>query len=212
MFQRLSHHRTAAARSAGALALAAIIGLAVGARATPAPRFSPPSPASIAMVDLPKVLGGLKSAQAKDDALKAAEAELKKKAEAVKAEIDAERKRIGLLPDDVKKIADLKALRERTLRADFDLDYGKAVLAEQQSEGLKELYAEIRTGIAELAKARGYHLVISSDEGVPVRGTYDQASQTISLKRFFYVDPAMDITDELVQYMNNQFATGANKK
>jgi hypothetical protein len=34
-------------------------------------------------------------------------------------------------------------------------------------------------------------------------------SRTISLKRFLYVDPSMDITAELVQYMNNQYAAGA---
>lgn len=191
---------------------ATVAALSVTAVGTPAAqRLGPTASPVIAMVNLPKVLDGLKEREAKDKELDAAKQALQKKADDAKKTLDSDRDALKLLPDTEAKIAAAKAYREKVLRTDFDLDFGKQLLAEQQAEGLKDLYAKITAACAALAKARGYNLVISNDEGVPVRGNTDEATRTISLKRFLYVDPGMDITDEVVQYMNNEYATGSGK-
>jgi Skp family chaperone for outer membrane proteins len=197
---------------AAAVVTAAVVsGVAVTAIGKPAAeRFGPPSPI-IAMVDIPKVLEGLKEREARDKELEAAKGELQKKGEELTKGLEAEKAKIEPMANTPAKVVAAKAFRQKSLQAEFDMNYGKSLLAEQQATGLRELFDKIVTASAELAKARGYHLVISNDETVPVRGNTEEVSRTISLKRFIYVDPSMNITDELVQYMNNQYAAGAAK-
>lgn len=191
---------------------AAVAGLSVSAIGKPAKeRLGPPASPVIAMVNLPKVLDGLKERAVKDKDLDKGKQDLQKKADDAKKALDSDRQALDLMPNNDAKITAAKAYREKLLRTDFDLDFGKQLLAEQQAEGLKELYSKITIASAALAKARGYQLVISNDDGVQVRGNTEEATRTISLKRFLYVDPSMDITDELVQYMNNEYETGSKK-
>jgi Skp family chaperone for outer membrane proteins len=197
---------------AGILMFAAATALTTLFTLSPAPAAAPAPPSPIiAIVDLPKVLDGLKEREARDKELETAKNALQAKADELKKTLDAERQKLENLADTASKIPAAKAYREKVLRADFDLDYGKSLLAEQQATGLRELFEKISLATAEVAKARGYHLVLSSDQSVPVRGNTEEVSRTISLKRFLYVDPSMDITAELVQYMNNQFEAGAKK-
>lgn len=191
---------------------AVVAGLAVNAIGTPAAeRLGPPASPVIAMVNLPKVLEGLKEREAKDKDLDTGKQALQKKADDAKKSLDGDLQQLKLMPDNDAKLVAAKAYREKVLRTNFDLDFEKQLLAEQQAEGLKDLYAKVSSACAALAKARGYNLVISNDEEVPVRGNTDEATRTISLKRFLYVDSGMDITDELVQYMNNEYDTGSKK-
>lgn len=211
---RSKHGRLSGAAKLGAGLLAAAV---VGAGAsvvvgTPAPApMAPPSSTVVTVIDISRVLQGLKEREARDQELQASERELTTKASDLKKEIEADRASLESLPDTADKLAAARRLREKMFRADFELDFSKAVLGEKQAEGMKELHAKIVDAAGRLAKARGYHLVLSSDMAVPVRGNMDELSRTISLKRFVYVDAQLDITDELIAFMNNEYAVGSKK-
>ena len=80
-----------------------------------------------------------------------------------------------------------------------------------QAEMLRELYLKINAAVQFLAKRDGYQLVLTSDEKVPVNaGDPDSVLRAISLKRMLYVDPAMDITPDVVSYLNLGYATGTS--
>lgn len=194
------------------VSLAVVAGVSASAIGTPRVPLAPPTSSMIAVIDLPKVLDGLKEKQAKDTAIQASAKELEDKGKSLRDGLEAEKKKIELMANGPEKLAAAKAFREKALRADFDMDFGKAAFAEQRAEGLADLYKKINDSAAALAKARGYHMVLSSDESVSAKGSYDEVSRIISLKRMLYVDPAMDVTEELIAFMNNEFAVGATAK
>ena len=76
-------------------------------------------------------------------------------------------------------------------------------------EMLRDLYMKVDAAAENLAKKNGYDLVLVSDEKAPIPQD-DQAAarRAMLLKRMLYVNPTLDITQELVQTMNNEFAMG----
>lgn len=187
--------------------VAVVAGVSVQAIGTPrmAP-MSPPSPL-IATIDVSKVLEKLKERESKLASLDASASELKKKAEEKEKALEAEAAKIELMPNDDAKLAAAKAWRAKRLQARFDLDYGRSLLDEQQTEGLVDLYNKICTASAELAKARGIHLVLANDTDASLRNkTGEDVQRIIALRKMIYADGALDITEELASMMNNQYA------
>lgn len=193
--------------------VAVVAGVSVQAIGTPrtAP-MSPPSPI-IATIDVSKVLEGLKERESKLTALDAAAQDLKKKAEEKEKALDAEAAKIEVMANTPEKIAAAKQYRANRLQARFDVDYGRSLLDEQQTEGLVDLYTKICSSAAELAKSRGYHLVLANDSDASLRNkSGEDVQRIIALRKMIYADTALDITDELIALMNNQFAVNGGKQ
>lgn len=83
---------------------------------------------------------------------------------------------------------------------------------------LQELYKKICDAVNDIALANGYTLILLDDSNPYVGykkesrvGPQLQVSQQITSQRILYVDPMIDITDQLTTRMNNDFiAANAN--
>jgi len=189
------------------VALAIVAASAVTAVGKPAALPALPTPI-VAIINLPKVLEGLKEREARKRDLSVAADDAKKKKEEYTKTLEAEKAAIGLMADNADKLAAGNAFREKAIRLDFEVDFTEKLLVERETDALRDLCNKILASAGRLAQSRGYHMVVSTDAAVPLNGNADDITRTISLKRIIYSSPELDITDELVAFMNNEHATG----
>lgn len=201
-----SMFRRAVLASAAAVALGAAA--LTGARAGLTMNAPPTSPV-IATVDLEVVVAGLHERTDKEASLKASLAEAKSKLEKMVDEVKAEESKLSVLPKGPVLQAAAKSLREKMIRVEFEKQYTEKLLVEMQGEMLRDLYIKITEAVQRLAQKSGYTLVLASDERVQApNGDMQTLTRAISLKRILYADDAMDITQELVTLMNNEYSAG----
>jgi Skp family chaperone for outer membrane proteins len=196
------------------LGLALIACMGVGAyvsRATAGAAFKPTPPQSpvIATVDLEAVIKAMNERTDKEKALGTKGEEYKAKLKALQDEAESDKTKLGAEPEGPNKIAMAKALREKVFRMEFEGQYATKVLGEMQGEMLRELYLKIEAAAQTLATRYHYQLVLTSDEKAQINpGDPDSIKRAIAFKRMLYVDPAMDITTDIVDFLNNQYAAG----
>jgi len=198
------------------LAAAAMVGGAgvhggarADARATP---NAPPAQIVIVSVDLELVSAQLKEREDKEKVLQSRKEEQEKHLKQVIEDLTGEEAKVKNMPDTPEKVAAAKAYREHGLRAKWEKEYNEQLLQETGGEMLREMLDKITRKVKEIARQRGYHIVVSSDEKVTAQtNDPNQVKQTVALKRFLYIDPALDITDDVVKDMNNDYALGGGK-
>ncbi len=190
-------------------ALLACAGLAlIGARAAAtAARFGPPAAPVIAVVDLDSVLQGLNEKKDREAALQTTLKDLQSRVNALGEEAKNEQAKLEQATD-AQKPALAKALREKIIRAEFEKQYSEKILTEMSGEVIREIYLKIDNATERLAKQNGYQLVLASDEKNPVpdRGSTSDILRSIASKRMLFVDPSLDITQEVITLMNNEYA------
>ena len=139
-----------------------------------------------------------------EDNAKAEEARLKSFAE----QVEGEKKALDGLTGDARATAERK-FRDDLFKLEFERQLATRNLSIRGGEMLRDLYMKVDAAAENLAKKNGYDLVLVSDEKAPIPQD-DQAAarRAMLLKRMLYVNPTLDITQELVQTMNNEFAMG----
>lgn len=192
------------------LAAAACVGTLafVGAKASATGAFrGPPAAPVIAVVDLDAVLQGLNEKKDRESALQSTLKDLQTRVSALGEEAKNEQAKLEqATPADKPALA--KALREKIIRAEFEKQYSEKLLGEMSGEVIREIYLKIDAATERLAKQNGYQLVLASDEKnpIPERGSTGDILRSIATKRMLFVDPSLEITQEVVTLMNNEYA------
>ncbi len=204
------------------LAAAVLIGLsiiaasAVSGLATSSPKVMAPAPASIATVDMQRLMQNL-------DELKARNEAARPRTQAMQSQLDELRNRQDEIKSDLKdKIpaSDVKArqikmgelieietlleARVKVFRRLVDLDNGDII---------KDMYAKAQSTISAFAEREGYDLIMLDDRGIDmpspdVRVPIQEVSERISNKRVLFARGSVDVTDRLIQIMNTEFRAG----
>ena len=170
-----------------------------------------PTP-TIATINLASVINGLEEIKAREKELESFIRErttklqdLEKRFEISKGEFDI------LSPRDSaarrSKAEDLERLR---MQIRFESELADALINARRGEIFGALFEKIDATVAELARSNGYTMVFSDDQDsmTPNNPTEQAARAAIYGRRVMYADNAVDITDELVQLMNNQWKIG----
>jgi Skp family chaperone for outer membrane proteins len=91
----------------------------------------------------------------------------------------------------------LQAYREFALRK----------LEVEKASVLRALYDKIKESVRMLSEQNGYDVVMVDDSVVPVPEdlTEKETWRQISARRTLYASPQIDITDDVLAFMNNQF-------
>jgi Skp family chaperone for outer membrane proteins len=86
------------------------------------------------------------------------------------------------------------------------VEYRNLRAAREDSKGLRRVYDHIRESAATLAKENGWDYVVVNDAAValPEGDNVDMGIQ-ISNRRMLYANPELDVTDILIEYMNDNF-------
>ncbi len=99
-----------------------------------------------------------------------------------------------------------------TLKNDFWLQTAKREHELEKAVRLQDLYKKIVDAINTLALSEGYDLVIVDDSGeaLPFNRNarvvpQDQVRQQLTRRKVLFVSPTLDITEDLIMRMNNEF-------
>jgi Skp family chaperone for outer membrane proteins len=178
-------------------------------------RFAPVAPV-IAIVDVQRAIDGLDEHKERLAEFVKSVDSLKARAKTADDERAADDTRINIMAAGPDRDKARKAYLDKYSRARFELKFTENSLAEQEVDDRRAMYLKLDAAVEELAKQRGYQMVLASDEKIKMPDepgtTFNELRTTIQLKRMLYTDPGLDITDELVLFMNNQWKAGAVPK
>lgn len=184
------------------LGAASLVGTAVARHSMTAP----PSSAVVATIDLESVVAALKERVDKETALKASLSDAQNKVNALGKEVENEQEKLKQMPTGVDRDRAVKELREKAIRAEFEKQYAQKLLIEMQGEMLRDLYLKISEATSRMAKKNGYSLVIANDQKIEIpKGDPNEIGRAIAAKRILFVDGSLDVTQEVITMMNNEY-------
>lgn len=183
-------------------------------------------PTRVAVVELPRVVDGLEERgslmaeiQSMADDFDAQAQDWRERLEAVDAELQAVApSEAGPLDDAtrqrVEEIAD-RRLRMRTEFVEWRA-FAQSLLDQETSFRLRRLYQSVKGEIASMAQVEGYDLVLVDDSRGELAEPNPQSRvdaetqilQQIRNRRVLYAGDVIDVTDALIERMNNAFRAG----
>lgn len=204
--------RTTLALMLGAVAIACMSWQA-GANAAGRP---PATPTAVAVVNLPRVLQSLDERNVRQEAMSASTAvrqkqldELTKRIEALSTELDP---KTGTLKPGTTEYRD-KVIQLRELQVTLDARFKllEQVLSFERGTIMRELYLKIEDAVRRIADRNGYDVVILDDTDfkLPEEASQDDMNRAILARSVVYRHDSVDITDQVVLLMNNEFQAGA---
>lgn len=187
--------------------VAALVGVGAGGVTASMSFRAPPTGPTIAIVDLEAVINKLNEKTEQFGILAAAHKAKTDELAKLSDRVKAKETEIRAMAEGPSKERAKVEFREMVYRGEFEAQFAGRQLDNQQGDVLRDLYLKIDEAATALAKRNGYHMVIVSDENVDIpKGSSEAVMRGMLLKRFMFVDKTMDITDELVTFMNNAHA------
>lgn len=178
----------------------------------------PPATATaIAVVNLPKVLQDLNERQVRqqelDASAKVRQAQLDELTDRVKvleADLDPEN---GTVKQGTREYRD-KVVELRELQVTLEARYKllNQVLSFDRGAVLRDLYLEIEKAVKQIAERDGYDVVLLDDTGfaIPEEAGQDDMNRAILSRNMLYTHSSIDISDQIVRLLNNEFQAGSN--
>ena len=169
-----------------------------------------PAPVTVAVVNVLKVMN---SATEKADI----EAELVALVEKFQEDVQKRQQEIKSLQDDIeilnKGTAARKAKQEELQKKAIHLDsWGKFEQRKNEVERIvryEALYRKVLDEIAVIAERDGYDLVLYNDYSKDLNvQTGQQLQANILLRKLVYVKGELDMTDQVIQQLDNKYAAG----
>jgi len=205
----------------GASLLGGIAGSALlSARAVATMPAGKPEAMTVATVDLTVVIKGL-------DEAGEARTRLQKVYEEYNKQIDDVKSQMKKVDDDLAQVKDGTSAEALTLRAKkVELQaLGRAraeglqgLIDVQEGELMREMFVKITSACQRLGKEQGYDLVFTDDRtnmppekdanGKKVVLSAEQINSIVTSRRLLAVADRVDITQQLITFMNNEFKAG----
>lgn len=195
--------------------LASLIAIAAGlftvssepANAQAGPRAT--SETRIAIVDIVRLFDDL-------DAFRAGQGEVDAIARELQEDVDAARERLVEAEDALKMAVDSnrEEFLNRVLAAGIDLRGARANrelrIRLKQNQVLRSTWRSVSAGLADYARAAGYDAIVSNDSllepGIPIDADPETYKRFILDRHILHAGERIDITDEVITRMNNEFA------
>ncbi len=174
---------------------------------------APPKGATVAVVDLEKLINGLDEKRAKGEEYKKVFDAKQKELENLQKQIQERGTAMQAMPAGAGRTKAAEEVREMIFRGELEAKLASRRLDNQQADLFRDLYLKVDAAVEEISKQNGYHMVLVSDEGaeVPENSSSENVLRAITMKRMMYVAKELDITDEVIKYMNNTYAAAGGK-
>ncbi len=173
-----------------------------------------PAPTSIATFDLEKTFNALEEKKAADNELKRLAESMKKESDNLAKGLKAmETELEDLQPGTPKHKEMMENLAEKGHNYQAQVEFFRAKMDIDGARMMRQVYQSIRLAAEQLAKERGYAVVLVNDSISPIPpGTVEEVTRQISARRMVYASPQVDVTEELISRMNNSFKTAGPAK
>lgn len=172
---------------------------------------------TVVTVDLRRVIEGLDQRAAAEANLQAMGQEILDEDDRRKTELEQLRAELQQSPESDE--AARLAMRDELALREFEYQYWRQFAFEQldieKSLLLRDLDRSVKDAIKALADANGYDIVLTTDANDELMVSADarasreaQVRQQMISRRVLYANDMVDITDELIERMNNAFNAG----
>lgn len=170
----------------------------------------PPRQARIATIDIPRLIAALDERAPREQQLQTFINNLNDELKAKGEEMDSAKADMQLL---VAGTPERRRKAEEVTRMRIDLEvqgrWSEQLIDRRRAEVFADLFEKIRDATAKVAQQRGFDLVFSSDVGGDIpRDQEAQIRSVMSARRMLYVSSELDITDDIVRLMNNEWHAG----
>jgi Skp family chaperone for outer membrane proteins len=188
-------------------ALAMVMVMIVGYQAAAIRNLAQLKPAVIATVDLEKIFNRLDEREHADTELANLANDLQKNIDAIVRRINALEEELEVYDRGSDKYQEtLEKLSLLSLEYQADVEWSRQMIEFQRAVILRRIYSSIRTFMETEASARGIDIVFVDDTVVDLPpGDEEETTRQISARRMLYTNPAIDITDEVIRRMNDDF-------
>lgn len=165
-----------------------------------------PTPTAVGTVNLPEVLQALDQWKAEMSRAESAGKAYQDKHATMREDVEALRADM----DDFVVGSDKYLEAERTMkRAAIDLlayeQTAQMMEARAMQRAILEVYAAIQRSAGELASRDGYGLILMDDSVVSIPPDTANVLEEISLRKVLWADSGLDVTADLISYMNEQW-------
>ena len=202
----MQSHTKAFAAAAG-ITLVALISAALGAGI--ATRQAAPS--SVAVVDIDRLSLELEEFKVPAEQFRAKQNAWSEELKALQTRITRVDEELELIPDEDQDAKISKIILRSTLDSEIKT---KSQLFQQasdleQSKLFKRMYDKIADGAARLAKRDGIDIVLVDDRIFVIPPTNRTAQDSaLKSKKILYASETVDMSDELLTMLNNEFSAG----
>ena len=189
-----------------------LVGVLVLAAVALAPSYAvwttvPGHPAVIAGVDLERVFNEINVRADREIELEELNVRLRKTRETLRREADRLKQDLVELyavgSDEYKKAE--KKWKNKVIEYQATVEFSRAKLLAAQTEARKKIYQAIIGAANALASANGIDFIISDDSVIDLQDGNDlQIVQQMSLRRVVYANPELDVTNDLIAWINEQ--------
>jgi Skp family chaperone for outer membrane proteins len=103
-----------------------------------------------------------------------------------------------------------QTIARRTFKLQAYLDFAVRKLDAEKAKTLRSIYDRIKGVAEEMALEGGYDLVVVDDSIVdlPAELTETETMRQISARRLLYTNSSIEVTEALIERMNERFAQG----
>lgn len=170
----------------------------------------PLPPSHIAAIDIPRLIAALDERSPREQQLQGFINNLNDELKARGEELEIASADMQLL---VAGTSERRRKAEEVARMRVDMEvqgrWSEQLIDRRRAEVFADLFEKVRDAATKIAQQRGYDLVLSSDyEGDIPRDQEAQIRSVMSARRVLYVSPDIDITDDVVRLMNNEWHAG----
>lgn len=167
-------------------------------------------PTAVAVVDLSAVLNKLEEKTTIEADLQVQTQQLKQEQTTKEQEINQLRADLDVLsPDSEAYQTKQNTLEEKAVELQAWTAYQTQKLNRQAADQIERLYRKMLDAVEQTAKARGADLVLFKEQAVNFRGAKrEQLPLLIQNRKVLYSAPDLDLTDEVLALMNNQYHSG----
>ncbi|MFG0258345.1 MAG: OmpH family outer membrane protein [Phycisphaerales bacterium JB043] len=164
----------------------------------------------VATIDLEAVINNLDELPAREQALQTF---INEKQSELQVKADAFEQAQAQLQAAVPGSSNYEALQIRAQRlaldAELEKQFSEQLIAQRRAQTFAELFEKINQSVQELALQRGYDIVLNSDENmITPQGNEQQVRSFMISRRVLYSADSVDISQELLTKMNNEWAAG----
>ena len=172
-------------------------------------------PASIGLINIEKVINSLEELSDQQNRVDELVAARRKVVDDMSAQVEKLQGELRLAPEgSPQRIAKGREFQELTYKLRIEADVAVAVIDAQKGEIYANLFRKISDASARFAQRNGYDMILSSDAiaETPRGGTEQQVKGFIVSRRVIFGADTIDVTDQLITMMNNEYKANANTK
>jgi len=167
-------------------------------------------PIVVGAVNLEKVINGMTERTFREERLQEFINQRDAELQQLGQQFESARQQVELAPpgsDEYRRA--IEEAQRLNLRAQLEKEFSEQLVAQRRAEVFTQLFNRIRDAAQRLAPQVGVDIIISSDASAALpEGNEGQVRSAMISRRVLYADDNVDLSDELLQMLNNEWAAG----